>query len=433
MSDAVTKKRTWLGLVCPVCRFVFRVPKGHEGHGVICPACNHLLNLPESKKARKLVKQEESEPKPKLTTLLPETQPKKESKPIVARPFSEEDKVGAPAQRRSGASKGRRVKKSSRSSAPAWEQKSTVTRKQSSNAVYWIVGGGVVGLLLAFLAAKMIFDDLADERSGSNTTQTSLPPLPDAELEKEPEIELSSEEKKRQQEIKDSVKTGMNVLSEAENVVSKFLQAESLDEAVKHVRRPDLAEPRMRAWYSDEPWAPTKVKKIGVAGRVTVKGKMASLTVQLEDFTYRQIALERVGDKYKVDWESWVAWSTVPWNKIFELKPQKPIEVRVRATVDSYYNRYFRDDKKWIAVRLEHPREFRALYGYISKDDPALTRMLSEIQSRQGAPVTIEVAFPKESPAKNQVQITRFIQTGWVKVNKDLSENDTTSSPAETQ
>src|SRR5688572_10229779 len=38
--------RRWSGYVCPDCRFVFRVPQGHDGKGVVCPCCRRLLRIP---------------------------------------------------------------------------------------------------------------------------------------------------------------------------------------------------------------------------------------------------------------------------------------------------------------------------------------------------------------------------------------------------
>ena len=46
MPEAGKAKQNWEGLVCPVCRFVFRVPMNHDGAGAVCPACAHLLQIP---------------------------------------------------------------------------------------------------------------------------------------------------------------------------------------------------------------------------------------------------------------------------------------------------------------------------------------------------------------------------------------------------
>ena len=422
MPEAAKKKRTWLGLVCPVCRFVFRVPKNHDGQGVICPACNHLLNLPQSKKARKLVAPEQvSSEQPK--TLIPKPRDKRETKPIVARPLNEEDKRPQPTPMPQKQRRGQRRKVKS-DSLPEWEQKSSSGSGSGGSSIAWIVGGSILGLVIAAVGAWLVLDSLDKEKKSQPTPSSHLPALTVDDLEKDSVAELTPEEKKRQQEIRESVKTGMNVLTKAEVVVKKFLNASSLEEMAKYVRTPETTVPRMRAWYGDKPWKVTGVKEVGVGGRVTVKGAMASMSVKLKDFSYRQIALERVGQEYKVDWESWVCWSSMPWDDLFEKTPQDPVEIRVRCSLDSYYNRYFRDDTKWVAVRLSHPYKDRSLYGYIDKNSPVLMRLIGDLQSRKVSAVTIKVKYPQDPLANNQVIITDYTQNGWVRPPEDEESSD---------
>ncbi|WP_411827440.1 hypothetical protein [Luteolibacter sp. AS25] len=39
-------KRRWSGFVCPECRFIFRIPRDHDGSGVVCPSCRRVLRIP---------------------------------------------------------------------------------------------------------------------------------------------------------------------------------------------------------------------------------------------------------------------------------------------------------------------------------------------------------------------------------------------------
>jgi len=46
-SETNTEKaRRWSAFVCPDCRFVFRVPRDHDGVGIICPSCRRMLRIP---------------------------------------------------------------------------------------------------------------------------------------------------------------------------------------------------------------------------------------------------------------------------------------------------------------------------------------------------------------------------------------------------
>lgn len=418
MPDVASKKRTWLGLVCPVCRFVFRVPRDHGGAGVVCPACNHLLNLPQGRMVRRPAAEEPREPvEPVENTRAVSATPrdKRETKPIVARPLTEEDKLPETPRAKGQRRQKRKRTKGNRDKLVQWDQAESVQNRGDGSPVPWIAGGSLLGLLVAGAGAWLVLDSLDKEKADKPTSAAHLPSLTASDLEKETVVELSHEEKMLQEEISESVKTGMNVLTEAEAVVRKFMNASSLEEMAKYVRTPETTVPRMREWYKGSDWKPIGVKEVGAGGRVTVKGTMASMAVKLPDFTLRQIALARVGNAYKVDWESWVGWSSIPWDDLFEKKPEQAVELRAKCSLDTYYNRHFRDDKKWIAVRLVHPLKDRILYGYIDRDSPALTRLAADLQGSKSSAATIRVRFPKGSAADNQVEITEYLQNGWVR------------------
>lgn len=431
VTAATKKKRTWAGLVCPVCRFVFRVPKDHDGAGVICPACHYLLNIPGSEREEGTPVRVALENNPK--TLVPKPRNQKESKPIVSRPLSEKDTLPAASEASSTSSsrgssstgqKRVRRKKHNSQASPDWESKTTAAPSAPGNPMPWIVGGSLLGLTIVGIGAWLVIDSV-NEKDVNDGIVTTVPTIMEPVLVKEDE--MTDEEKKRQQEIADSVKTGMNVLTDAEKVVRLFLDAKTATDIEALVRTPDITIPRIRAWYAEDKWTPPGAKDVGYGGRVTVKGVMASMAVRLNDYTVKQIALENTPDGYKVDWESWVAWSSMKWEKLFEELPTEPVEVRVHCSLDSYYNRIFSDDFKWIAVRLEHPYSERAIYGYIDKGSPLLMRMLGDLRNRGTVAATIKIRYPENSVAKNQVQIIEYIQNGWVRPN-DEAEVDKKST-----
>src|SRR6478672_5978907 len=46
VSEMMESARRWSGFVCPDCRFVFRVPRDHDGKGIVCPSCRRILRIP---------------------------------------------------------------------------------------------------------------------------------------------------------------------------------------------------------------------------------------------------------------------------------------------------------------------------------------------------------------------------------------------------
>jgi len=418
VPDDTKKKRTWAGLICPVCRFVFRVPKDHDGAGVICPACHYLLNIPRREIG--LATSHSSETPQK--TISPKPREHKETKPIVSRPLSEKDAVSSSGASGSNRRRKARRKKTNNAAGPDWDSKAAVAKSdgksEEGGAMAWIVGGSLLGLAIVGIGVWLVVDTL-DRKGSADDAAATQPSLDLYEPILLSEDEMTDEEKKRQQEIADSVKTGMSVLTDAKAVVKKFLNVKTSAELEALVRTPDVTVPRMRAWYAANEWTPPGAKDVGYGGRVAVKGVMASMTVRLNDYSVKQIALENTPSGYLVDWESWVAWSSMSWEALFEKRPTDSVEVRVHCTLDNYYNRLFNDEAKWIAVRLENPYLDRTIYGYIDKESPSLMRMLADLRHANTVAATIKIQYPKDSVAKNQVMISEYIQNGWVRPNAE--------------
>ncbi|NWK56380.1 hypothetical protein HW115_12220 [Verrucomicrobiaceae bacterium N1E253] len=432
MTHSTQQKRTWAGYACPVCRFVFRVPKGHAGKGVICPACRHLLNLPRGGE----LSQPADPISPEMAApVAAEPRNKKENLPIAARSFADVDAAPAvkPEKRRHSSSAHRKVrrKKATSEREPSWDQARSSSSSAGASSLLWVVGGSVLGLGVVAIGAWLVMANLSvrKEKSGGGITQVDQGNMetPDNEIN----VTMTPDELKAQREIEESVNTGMDVMEAAEKVVRDFLTAESSAELEKLVRTPGVTVPRMRAWYAQHAWQSPGVKDVGYGGGVTVKGVMASMSVRLGDYSIRHIAVERTPDGYLVDWESWVAWTEVRWPDVFKQKPVSPIELRVTCYPDSYYNRMFRDDQKWLVVRMEYPDADRALYGYIDRQTSTLTSLLGDLKSGRALPATLKVKFPEGSVADNQVEIVDYIQNGWVRPPKELTIPSEETNPHE--
>ena len=148
---------------------------------------------------------------------------------------------------------------------------------------------------------------------------------------------------------------------------------------------------------------------------------MTSLTLQMKDYTLKPIALVRADDGYRVDWESWVGWTEMSWEQLIKERPTEPQIVLVRAKIDAYYNRDFTDEAKWVSITLNNPNSDRTLYGYVDREDPTLTRLISGVSSGEVA-VTVKIRYPENARAGNQVIITEFIFNGWVAPEKEDDE-----------
>ncbi|MBK1831791.1 hypothetical protein JIN77_13730 [Verrucomicrobiaceae bacterium R5-34] len=299
-------------------------------------------------------------------------------------------------------------------SKPNWEQGSGKSSSESEGdkPVMWIVGGSLLGLNVVAVGAWLMFGNNDKTPTSVADPSEEWQPAVSA-LVPEEKDELSEEEKKEKQEIQKNLDRGNDVLAQADEVVKKFLNVTKVEDFESVVRHPEVTMPKIKAWYEKHPLEPTPVKQVGYGGRVTVKGNMASLALQMEDYTIRQVAMVKGDDGYRVDWESWVAWTEMPWDELFEKRPVEPQTVFVRCSLDTYYNRYFRDDSKWVAIKMTNPGSDRTLYGYADRDDPTLMRLLADVGGHSSAAV-LKIRYPEEAVAGDQVIITEHVLNGWV-------------------
>lgn len=424
VTNVTKKKRTWAGYACPVCRFVFRVPKDHDGVGVICPACRYLLKISKTHAFSPLSARDLDSQQP----LVAVPRDKKRNKPIAFRPLGDADKLS---DTDSGDKKSRlkrhrhRRKKNPAAAAPSWERQVTSSNSKEGNSLAWIIGGSLMGLIFVAVGAWIVMDNLSPtERDVSHRSKLSSWDDENS-FQLESDVELTPEEQKVQNEIEESVNTAVNVMAESQKVMKAFLTAETAEDLESLVRTPEVTVPRMQKWYTSHEWVALGVKEIGYGGGITVKGLMASIAVQMNDYSVKYIALERTSQGYLVDWESWVGWGEMRWSELFKKRPEELVEVRAICSMDSYYNRIFRDDSKWLAVRMVHPAADRSIYGYIDRTTTTLTSLLGDLKRGHAIPVTIKIRYPKDSVADNQVYIEEYIQNGWVRPPKDVMATPT--------
>ena len=133
VAETMESARRWSGYVCADCRFVFRVPRDHDGKGLVCPSCRMILRIPgSSDQPQPLVIPMKSVPG-QSPAELPETDPK-------------------------SSNRRRRKKKGRKSEEHSWDQSSPVAnrlRRGEKRQMLWMLIGGVT--LFALLVAGVLF------------------------------------------------------------------------------------------------------------------------------------------------------------------------------------------------------------------------------------------------------------------------------------
>ena len=203
------------------------------------------------------------------------------------------------------------------------------------------------------------------------------------------------------------------VLAEAEPLARKFLEAKTVAELLPLIRHPKITELRMRAVYRDGKIAPVGMSKFNSSGDMSVRGKLASLLVRTGEQMEKPLAFIETPQGLKVDWESWVGWSEISWEKFLSTKPTSAQVFRVSLSEVNYYNFDFSDESKWQSYRLISPDGEHSLYGYVEKGS-ALDRKIAPTEDMKVANLMLSLKFPAGAASNGQVEIEGFVTEGWV-------------------
>ncbi len=208
-------------------------------------------------------------------------------------------------------------------------------------------------------------------------------------------------------------KSDPQLLAEAEPVVRKFMEASTVDQLVPLVRHPVIAEARMRDFYPDGKVIAPGLAKFDATNGVSRLGRVMSVRVLTAKFETREMAFFDTPEGVKIDWESWVGWSEMPWDKFRAAKPETPRVFRVILSPVAYYNFGFKDDSKWQSYRLISPDGDHSIYGYVEKRSELGEKIRPDPDVKKIS-MTLSLKFPPDAATDNQVEIVGFVADGWV-------------------
>jgi hypothetical protein len=203
------------------------------------------------------------------------------------------------------------------------------------------------------------------------------------------------------------------LLSEAEPLARKFMEATTVQELLPLVRNPELAEARMRGFYPGGKIEPLGMQPLGPGAGLSIKDKLIALAVRTRDFEEKALAFIETSQGLKIDWESWVGWSDISWKEFMATKPTTGHVFRVILAPVDYYNFEFTDDQKWQSYRLESPDHEYALYGYVERGT-VMNEKIHLDRDTKKMNLMLSLKFPLGASSNNQVEIERFVTEGWV-------------------
>lgn len=380
MPDSGTdsgKARRWRGLVCPDCRCVFRVPKDHDGAGVICPSCRRMLRIPG-----------EGDVSAPLMALQGESEEEVEKEP--ERNHTEEE-------------------------IPALEQdpvKRQTGRPRGMHGfqmfAFWLSAAAAVAFaLFLFMEDRDTpgkpepSGDIVEARDDFEDLVKGNQPPPDVE----PAAPAA---------VPAVLKRGeAEFLKLAEPLAGRFLSAESVEDILPLVHNPEGVSRKIRAYYPEGVIEPVEISKFNPTGKIGYRDNAAVVGVRTAGFERKQLIFVDGEDGLKIDWESWVGWSEMPWDEIFGKKPGQPVLVRVFLRSVDYYNFDFVDEEKWRSYILTTPDGEGFLYGY-AETDSLLAQRLRPADSGVDVAMTLKIRFPEGSRSANQVVIEECVADSWL-------------------
>jgi hypothetical protein len=222
----------------------------------------------------------------------------------------------------------------------------------------------------------------------------------------------------------------------AKATLTRFFKAGTVDLMAQEVRHPEITLPRMRAFYA-RTGIPRQAMDFTVdwreqddwMGRGT-NFIFTTLRVDASTLVAASLELPKDGSAPKLDWESFVTWSEMPWSEFLKTTSERPADFRVTITPIDYYNGPYNDRARYQAFLIKDAANFGSCYGYCDVNS-SLGLKLSECvrearrkgmvttpaggEIEQGvARVILRLHFLPEGKKFNQAAIDALVWNDWL-------------------
>jgi hypothetical protein len=350
------------------------VPKDHDGKGVVCASCRRLLRIPSASDTTL----------PLMTTM---------EKPVTTDGNEDADLL-KPKKRR-------REQKTSGFEDHAWDQNARSARpgrNEKRTMRLMMVGGSA--LFAAMVAGVVVFMKTTPKPAAVvlEKAPVVVPPV------EKPEVTGGSTLIQRGE---------VALLKEAEPLARKFLDATSVVELLPLIYKPEVAEARMGKFYAGKKIEALGLSKFDASGVFNVNDKTVLCLLFTREQEQRSMVFRDSPQGLKVDWECWVGWSEISWEKFLSEKPTTGHMFRVMASAMEYYNFGFADESKWRSYRLLSPDTEHAIYGYAEKNTE-LDRKIRPKEDGKSLALTLMLKFPVGASSASQVEIESVLADGWL-------------------
>lgn len=215
-------------------------------------------------------------------------------------------------------------------------------------------------------------------------------------------------------------------------VVSEFCNAPTYRELMGVIRDPERVGPIIRDYYTTggNNWVPISAGEAPDPTAFETDKNWTAFKLPLPDFRSRSMAVEETPKGFKVDWESFVAYSEMPWDKLRETKPKSPVLIRAIVRRSNYFNFDFPSEDSHRCFQIYDEARDNVIYGYIQRSTEVDKKIDEIMLGAIDVHAILRVAYPQKSTANNQVNITEVVAKGWILGKDAPSSLSGSSTPA---
>jgi hypothetical protein len=256
----------------------------------------------------------------------------------------------------------------------------------------------VTGLLLMVLSLLQRSDDTASQDTPSMPMPMLLPSTYTNRVDSEAMAQLSQ-------------------IQDAHQVIEAFFQTRKIEDLLPWLRPVDGIAEKVRGYYLLHPLSDEAFEGIQKeSSTLLFGGRCFQTQILVKNQPSRLITLMKIGEHYRIDWESWVGWSEMHVASLRMKKPLQSIEVRVTVERESYYNYDFPTsmESAWQSYKITFPGDNQVLHAYVERSSPLHQQLIpaSDVPSR---PMILRVRYRDSDSHSSQVLIDSVVAEGWVK------------------
>lgn len=238
--------------------------------------------------------------------------------------------------------------------------------------------------------------------------------------------ETKAEQVKAEAEISkneeaEEVRQASELIESIDATTASFFQAKDISDLLPLVRQPERVKPLMEKYYREHPLTPATVERGRILDPVTL-GQNANFwrkSVSLTDGEVRNLIIEITpSGEPKVDWETYVCYQPMAWDKYALDRPQGRLDFRVYITPDNFFSHEFADSTQWDSFRLTAADSDETLFGYTPKGGELSEKIMELMKETNGEarPMLLRLSVPPEVQSRRGVRIESIRSPLWIYV-----------------